>query len=812
MNRIQIRTKDRKFPVAKDLYGLFFEDINRSGDSGLYPEQLRNRSFEDSLIPEECTLNDDGVNFTTPTGWVCEFNGGEGLARWTRGMPKTPIPAWYAGDGAAMSLNMGDTLNHNRKCSLDITFDANGGSVHNVGYAGINAKAGEEYRFFFFAKAIGDSSVVTFSLEGEDGTVYDTVDFQILTGGFARYDHLFQSSGTDRKARLVIRGKAGAIRLGFISLMPADTYKGRENGLRKDVVEMLKGLHPTFMRFPGGCIVEGYSKENAVRFSQMIGPVWERPSNYLLWFYRTTNGFGYHEYLLLCEDLGMSAMYVANCGLTCQGRKPDLWVGDELEDMYQECVAAIEYAIAPVGTKYGDMRAAAGHPEPFDLKYLEIGNENLGEDYNVRYKMFYDRLKAAYPQLIYISNTHTEEDGLPTEVADEHFYSDLEFFVSHHERYDSYDRSGPEIFVGEYAVTVGDNMSSLGAAIGEAAFLTGIERNQDIVTLTAYAPMMLNEDFMSWIPDLIVYNNDKVYGVPSYYALQMFAKHRGTEVVGSDVEADIKYLDFPGKTGIGAEKPGAVFQNITIDGERCKDYINIPGNFRAVGEFEGKDGVFTSISDNAYALVDQQERKLFTLEAEVKVAKDNAATLSIWNYTSDGGYAAEDERSVVYDGLVFYMWKIENGVSCVYAKKGRPEALVESVELNIDFNVFNSYKIVTNDTGFDCYVNGEKVHSVTMVSMPVYTASTTVDDNTNEVVLKLVNPMDETLNIPVSFDCDVTDTATVEILTGDGKTAKNTMEDRECVVPEEWTISGIANPYTYAAPANSISIIRFKMK
>ncbi len=812
MNAVKIHTKQRKFPVAQDLYGLFFEDINRSGDSGLYPEQLRNRSFEDSVVPERCVLDEDGRFFTTPTGWRCEFNNGEGLKRWTKGLAPTDIPAWYSEGAAALSLNREDTLNAKRLRSLDIRFDG-AGSVYNVGYAGVNAKAGQPFRFYAFAKGIGGSAQITVSLKGENGEVYDSAEIEVGEGEYRRYDCTLTPSSTDRKARLYLSSAVPcALRLGFISLMPADTYMGRENGLRKEVVEMLKGLHPKFMRFPGGCIVEGYSKENATRFSHMIGPVWERPSNYLLWFYRTTNGFGYHEYLQLCEDLGMSAMYVANCGLTCQGRKPELFEGDELEALFDECVQAVEYALAPVGTKWGDMRAEAGHPEPFDLKYLEIGNENHSEVYNVRYKLFYERLKEKYPQLIYISNCHTERDGLPTEVVDEHFYSDLEFFVSHYNHYDGYDRKGPQIFVGEYAVTVGDNMCSLGAALGEAAFLTGIERNQDIVSLTSYAPMMLNEDYMSWIPDLIVYNNDRVYGIPTYHALKMFAENRGDTVVGIETQSEQQLLDYPGMPAIGAGHPGVSCRNLTVNGVPCKDVYNVPGYFQTVGEFKKEGDAFVSVSDNAYALADREFRRDTELSAELKFDRENEATLSVWNYKSSGGYKAEDKDEFNYDGMVYYGWSITGGESWVYARKGERDALTERVPLDIDFSRYNEYKMVTAEKTIRCYVNGKLVHEAPIVSMPYLTASATVDDGAKEVILKLVNVGESAVELPLSFDCEVGDTARAEVLTGADKFAKNTMDAPEAVIPQKTTLTGVSSEYRCKVPANSVNILRFPMK
>ena len=220
------------------------------------------------------------------------------------------------------------------------------------------------------------------------------------------------------------------------------------------------------------------------RFKNSIGPVWERPSQYLLWHYRTTNGLGFHEFLQLCEDLGAEPLYVCNCGLVCQGRSHENnWLeGDALKDMLEDALAALEYATAPADTRYGAMRAAAGHPEPFRMKYLEIGNENWGPLYHERYEYFRKEIKKHYPDMIIVSNTHVEKEGLPTDIVDEHFYSDVNFFAEQLHHYDHYDRKGPGVFVGELAVNVADT-GNLRAALAEALFFIGMERNQDIVLI-----------------------------------------------------------------------------------------------------------------------------------------------------------------------------------------------------------------------------------------------------------------------------------------------------------------------------------------
>uniref|UniRef100_S0DFJ0 Glycoside hydrolase family 51 protein n=1 Tax=termite gut metagenome TaxID=433724 RepID=S0DFJ0_9ZZZZ len=485
MSKLSVKTKQVRFPVAPDLYGLFFEDINRSVDGGLYPEMLRNRSFEDSIPPKRCTVSQGGVKFTTPLGWSDQFNGGEGLARWMKGFPPTAIPAWYTQD-ADMRLDAGDTLNDKRLVSLRV-FLSPGGSLKNIGYQGMAFKTGAKYSFYMFAKAADRAAPVTISIHADDGTILDKKDLVVNPGAYGRYDCGFVAPKDATKGYLTITSlEASELCIGFTSLMPADTYKG--HGMRCDLMEILDGINAKFLRFPGGCIVEGFTKETAMRFSNTIGPVWERPSHMLMWHYRTTNGLGFHEYLQICEDLDLEPMYVINCGMTCQGRAMELFESEEIDDFLREAFDAIEYAIGATDTPMGRKRAAAGHPAPFKMSYIEIGNENYGPEYNKRYQYFYDALKKRYPSIKYISNTHTEKDGLSTEIADEHFYNTSHFFMENIHMYDGYDRKGPDIFVGEYAVNTGEDSATLRGALAEAMFLMGIEHNQDIVKLTAYAP------------------------------------------------------------------------------------------------------------------------------------------------------------------------------------------------------------------------------------------------------------------------------------------------------------------------------------
>ena len=359
MSRMNIRTREKRFPVAPDLYGLFFEDISRAGDGGLYPEMLRNRSFEDSLLPEGCTTSDGGKTFVSPTGWIDEFNNGEGMNKWIADNPvaPTPVPAWY-GEGAGMTLDAETVLNAGRKVSLRVDFSA-GGCLRNIGFGGIPQEAGKSYRFYLFARA---EQPVSLALDIEkDGQVFSAARIDIRPGDWARYDATFTATGStgDAEFRICCQEEA-TVWFGFTSLMPAETFMG--HGLRKDLGEKLREIHPAFLRFPGGCIVEGFTMETVWYFRNTVGPVWERPSHWLLWHYRASNGLGFHEYLQLCEDLNVAPLYVCNCGMTCQGRNPRYFNEEEQADM-------LEDILGPWNTPWGPrIPAGAGFAPPWGIR------------------------------------------------------------------------------------------------------------------------------------------------------------------------------------------------------------------------------------------------------------------------------------------------------------------------------------------------------------------------------------------------------------------------------------------------------------
>jgi len=437
-----------------------------------------------------------------------------------------------------MACDHSRPLNANNPNSLRLDVQAVGerAGVSNEGFNGINVRKGEKYLLSMAARANeGFAGTIDVSLEDADGKQLATTRFDGIGLDWKKLDAVLTSTESTPQARLVITTTApGTIWLDMVSLFPAKTWKGRANGLRPDLAEMLVAMKPAFVRFPGGCFVEGDKLANATRWKQTIGDLSERPGHWNLWKYRSTDGLGYHEYLLLCEDLGAEPLFVINCGMAHEDNVPM----DKLGPWIQDSLDAIEYANGPVDSKWGALRAKNGHPAPFNLKYLEIGNENYGPLYQERYRAFYDAIKAKWPDIHLVADEPTKER--PTEITDDHYYNSPDFFIHNAGKYDSYDRKGPKIYVGEYAVTKECGQGNLQAAVAEAAFMTGLERNSDHVVMSSYAPLFVNVGWRVWNPNAIVFDNHRAYGTPSYYVQKMFAENRGDVLLPIDIPNDAK--------------------------------------------------------------------------------------------------------------------------------------------------------------------------------------------------------------------------------------------------------------------------------
>ncbi len=809
MAKLYVDTKKRRFATRPSLYGLFFEDINRAGDGGLYPELLRNRSFEDSLYPAD--LFPRGDDLVNEGGWEFSWQKGEGPARWKKGLEPTDIPAWY-GDNAKLSLITGQTLHKNRRAALAMEF-LPGGTVYNIGYCGVPVRKGEIYRLLFFAK-VHERVELEVSIRSEKEYIAcKTVRLQ--GSGFVRYELSFAADRTDGKARFCLSVKEGGqMVLGYISLMPADTYCG--HGLRRDLCQKLEDLHPAFLRFPGGCIVEGFSRSTVTRFRNMVGPVWERPTLLDLWGYNATQGLGFHEYLQLCEDLGADALYVCNCGMTCQVRAGVLMDDGVMEELLEDTLCALEYALGGADTVWGFLRASMGHPEPFRLRYLEIGNENNGPEYEARYARFRNRILEKYPDLIIVANTHVEKSGLPLDIADEHFYDRAEWFAENTRYYDGYDRKGPGIFVGEFAVVAGA-IRTLYAAVAEAMFMVGMERNQDIVRLAAYAPLFENVHYAAWEPNLIAFDGLDSYGIPSYYVWRLFGQNRGDYVLESRQECGSIYAPYLKGGPCLAGAVGMKYRNARWKGQEAAAKRFLFGSVEERGS-----GIFCTIASGDSS--EEQRAKRFEMEGtvlitmgddltsregafEIELFAEEGKELGIGMFASPYGEARNSEDSPWNLFSVQPLrWTIKDGISRLQAGVGfRKYSLAKPVKVELETGCYHHFCMESDGRRLYCRIDGREVMQA---ELPHYEEIQTVAlEGEKEILLKVVNLAEEERALEIILDCPVEPLYKAGVIAGKASD-KNSLADPEAVT-EHWTIhSGAAREFTYRAPACSVSVLR----
>jgi alpha-N-arabinofuranosidase len=520
--------------IPPTMFGIFFEDINFAADGGLYPERVKNRSFE----------------FQDPlTGWH------EVLGINSKGLD-TP-----KGELATRTDN---PLNETNPHYLRARVYEPGYGFYNTGFRGMGVAEGADYRFSAYVRSRGVKSLRA-TITDANGHVLGTGKLEGFDDHWKRYETVIRANATAQQAHLTLNiDDKGELDLDMVSLFPVDTWKHRENGLRKDLVQLLYDLHPGFLRFPGGCIVEGRQLATRYRWKTTIGDIAQRQTIINRWNdefdqrpapdYFQSFGLGFYEYFQLAEDIGAQPLPILNCGMACQFNSSQTAALNELDEYVQDALDLIDFANGPVTTPWGKLRAELGHPEPFHLTMLGVGNEQWGPRYVERYKVFTAALKAKHPEIKLVVAAGPAPSGEPFEsmwsnwrslkadIVDEHYYMSPDWFLSNTSRYDHYDRSGPKVFAGEYAAqtvraTSSDNRNSWKAAIAEAAFMTGLERNADVVQMASYAPLMAHVDAWQWKPDEIWFDNLRSYGTPSYYVQKMFANNVGTRILPATPQA-----------------------------------------------------------------------------------------------------------------------------------------------------------------------------------------------------------------------------------------------------------------------------------
>ena len=545
---MDVDTRKAGAPIQSTMYGLFFEDINYAADGGIYGELVKNRSFE---FPQ------------TLMGWQTF---GSVTVRDDGPFGRCPHYVELAWPG-----------HKERRTGLQ-----------NEGYFGIGVNKGESYRFSVWARAAKGTARIKVQLINES-TMDERQDFasatvDISSKEWKRYEVTLKSPKTDNKAnlRIFLVGR-NPVCLEHVSLFPVNTFKNRPNGMRRDLAQALADMHPGVLRFPGGCIVEGEELANRYQWKNTVGPVENRPLNRNRWEftfehryfpdYFQSYGLGFFEYFQLAEDIGAEPLPVLNVGMACQYQNwndPKAHAAlSELEPYIQDCLDLIEFANGDTASAWGKVRAEMGHPEPFGLKFIAVGNEQWDDLYFERLKPFVKAIRAKYPKIKIIGTSGPDSEGKmfdkgweamkaqKADLVDEHFYRNEQWFLSHGLRYESYDRKGPKVFAGEYACHgKGKKWNHFETSLYEAAFMTDLERNADIVHMATYAPLFAHVDGWQWRPDLIWYDNTRMFKTVSYYVQQMYATNKGTNVLK---------MTMGGKPVAGQDGQDGLFASAVID-------------------------------------------------------------------------------------------------------------------------------------------------------------------------------------------------------------------------------------------------------
>jgi alpha-L-arabinofuranosidase len=757
--------------ISPLLYGVFFEEINRAGEGGLWAEMIQNRSFEDDR--------------KELVGWKST---GPVKARLDRTRPLHPqnptsLCLDFSGSDASIAQN---------------GFGRDKGKDHDAYPGGMAFRQGEALRFSLYQRG---ESALEVRLEGKGDKVLARVPLPAPGGAWAKVEVTLEPSATDLSGRLVLAGRGpGKVWIDQLSLMPILTWKG--HGLRQDLAEKIAALKPAFIRFPGGCFVEGLDLPNVPRWKDTIGDPAGRRGVLNRWGYQLSGGFGVHEFLQWCEDLGAEPVYVVNCGMGHGYVVPM----DRMKEWVKDAVDLVEYARGSVDSHWGAVRAAAGHPAPFKLNYIEIGNENGGPEYAERYALFHDALRGKYPDLHLVANFW--EGEIPktrrVEIQDEHYYLDTAGFLGMADHYRRVDRKSPLVYVGEYAVNNGAGAGNLSAALGEAAFLTGLEANGDHVVMASYAPLLAHTAWKAWNPNAIVFDQGRSYGTPSYYLQTMFAPNRGDVVCPSELDQpEIPYQAPRGRFGVGTWGDTQVeFKDVsfaTPDGRRVFEsdfargmqgwkplrgaWMVQDGGLRQTGRADAFEVAEIADSHWGDGVFEVRARKIAGVDGfQIQFQAEEEGQQRVWNV---GGWG-----------------NVGIGLQGIFGEPRVPG----KVETGRWYNL----RVELSGPRIRCFLDGKLVQEVVRPNPArLYAVASRTEDG-KQIILKLVNV--GTVPRQITFDLHgvirVAPRGRALVMTSNDVNTENSFEQPFAVVPVESVLTGMARSFTRTLPAHSISVFR----
>lgn len=816
---ITIDLSQEEAEIPSSLYGIFFEEITHSGDGGLYAEMIRNRGFEDGNLPSGTMLK-DGHAVAKPLYCYSNDSINHFKIAWHDSLYMEGWEVKCEGRTATSLHQITDQkpLNRATPHSLFLNLDKARSDVWviNSGYWGIAVTEGEKYNFQFYLYTTDFCDCVV------KAALIDSKD-QIMTSrniridkdnSWQHYEGTFtaDASANDLRFALIFPDK-GKVNIDFVSMFPDNTFRGHKNGLRKDVAGMLEALHPDFVRWPGGCIVEGLTMDNRIKWKETIGDIVERPGEYNLWGYRSTYGFGYHEFLQFCEDIGANGMFVCNAGMSCLFRNGDYWTDErQVDDLIQEALDAIEYAIGDTSTTYGRKRAENGHAQPFPLKYVEVGNENIGLRYARNYNRFYKAIKKEYPQIevicaLMFSPYLQETEEL--EIIDPHYYETAGWFYKNADVYDKLPDNIPyKIYVGEYAAI---GRPSLYSSLAEAAYLTGVERNADQVQMVSYAPLI--EHAAHGKDHLLVLKNDSVYGRTNYYVLKMFSENRPDVNLSTVLKPATPKTMFrtKGYIGLGTNNTEAEFKDlkVTVDGQKIttagwEDFAEkwnaIRGSWKVDGEVlhQSQKGI------DAFAILKDMEFEDCTIELKAKKISGSEGFRVVFGGTDLKNYFMADMGSHTNESVIFREMNDEGSIS-LFDYRNTTSILA---------NQWYTVRIEIKGDHWRCFLNDELQYEYTYTLDKKHYVVSGYDREREEVIVKLVNAEAENWEVRLQLDnaVSIASEGSKIVLSAVDRFDENSFEAPLKIVPVISGLSGISDSFSFSCQPNSLTILRIPCK
>ncbi|ASA21442.1 alpha-L-arabinofuranosidase C-terminal domain-containing protein [Paenibacillus donghaensis] len=776
-----------------DMFGIFFEDINHAADGGLYAELVQNRSFEFDPI--------DHREYHALTAWeTVERGGGK----------------------AAVTIETSHPLNERNPhyAVIEILAEGAGVGILNQGFnSGISLTKGESYLFSVYARRDNSfNEPLVLTLESHEGVVHAEASITVDSAEWRKYEVRLTAQDTDVSSRLVlVTTGSGKLYLDMVSLFPEATFRGRPGGMRKDISEWLAALKPKFMRFPGGCLIHDGSlnpdaRDSLYHWKNTLGDVAQRPSRRNNWSYNQTLGLGYYEYFQFCEDIGAKPLPVLPGGYN--PHRNQAVPLDELEPWIQDALDLIEFANGDSSTPWGSKRAELGHPEPFGLEYVGIGNEEVGEPFFERYPYFHRAIKERYPDIKVINSSGpfaagSEYDrgwnsakGHGSDLVDEHYYQSPEWFLANYHRYDNFKADEPKVFLGEFA-SWGNSYYN---ALAEAAYMTGLERNAHAVGLVCYAPMLCNADYVNWKPDMIWFNNHQVYGTPNYYVQKLFMNHHGDQLLAVE--------------GSGFSAPQAAAASAII-GPIVLTASNTAAEFydiELLNRVTGEKRTFSGLSPEVNTMKDLPEGSNIPRVLELGETGWEHYTLSLKARRTAGpkGFIIEFGRKDDHNRLFWELggWLNQDTMVCAVVD-GRNSVLTQSM-FSVETDVEYSLVLEVSGREIRTYIDGELVNE-TEDKLPTieplyYTAS--MELSSGDIILKAVNVQAEAVTAHINIDDNIQGGMNVDVfeLSGHNLEDENSFEHPEQIVPQERSFSTEESGFAYTFPKQSVTVFRIRQR